>query len=199
MKNLFYVFLIWSSLGTKAQETYSINGTVSDEKGMTLPGATVFIANTTYSNASDNEGKFSFDKIKPGTYEVVVKMVGFEPDIQNVTIIDKPVIITANITSLKTVTIHSPHDPNRAKYMEWLTRNFIGETLNATRCKILNPDVLKFHFDQKTGILKASADEFVIIENKALGYTIKYLINRFESIILTITNALMAATLILRK
>jgi hypothetical protein len=184
MKNLFYFFLIMSSLGTKAQQTYSISGQVTDEKGITLPGATVFIANTTYINASDNEGKFSFDKIRPGTYEVVAKMIGFEPDIQSVTISDRSITITAKlkeaITGLKTVTINSPHDPNRAKYMEWFTRNFIGETLNATRCKILNPDVLKFHFDQKTGILNASADEFVIIENMALGYTIKYLINKFE-------------------
>jgi len=180
MKNLFYVFLIFICLGTKAQDTFSISGQVKDEKGLSLRGATVFIANTTYINASDNEGKFSFDKIRPGTYEVVVKMIGFEPDIQNVTIIDKPVSITANITSLKTVTIRSPHDPNREKYMEWFVKNFIGQTANAAECKILNPEVLKFHFDQKTGILKASADEFVVIENKALGYTIKYLITSFE-------------------
>lgn len=36
---------IFTGITAKAQETYSIKGTVSDEKGETLPGATAFLAN----------------------------------------------------------------------------------------------------------------------------------------------------------
>jgi hypothetical protein len=40
--------------------------------------------------------------------------------------------------------------------------------------------VIRFDYDKDTRILNASADEFIIVENKALGYRIKYLLKYFE-------------------
>ena len=40
--------------------------------------------------------------------------------------------------------------------------------------------MLNFNFDKEKKILKASADEFLIVENKALGYQLKYLLTDFE-------------------
>jgi len=183
MKNLLCILLVFISFAAKSQQTYSINGTVNDEKGITLPGATVFITNSRYVVATDNEGKFSFGNVRPGTYEVVVKMVGFDPGIQSVTVRNKPMNLTVtlkeSITALKAVTISAAPDPDREKYMELFMKNFIGETINAQQCKLLNPGVLRFKFDKNENILHASADEFVIVKNNALGYTVKYLLTEF--------------------
>jgi len=182
MKSLLFILLIFVAFGARAQ-TYSITGTVSDEKGP-LPGATVFLVNTKIATATDGSGKFILSNMQPGTYEVVVKMLGFEPSIQNVIINEKPVNITIrlkeSITALKAVTIIGSPDPNRELYLTWFIRYFIGETVNAEKCKLLNPEALHFHFDKDKRILTASADEFLAVDNKALGYKLKYLLTEFE-------------------
>jgi hypothetical protein len=71
-------------------------------------------------------------------------------------------------------------DPYRKQRLEIFKANFIGTSPNATKSKIINPDVIRFDYDQDTRILNASADEFIIVENKALGYRIKYLLKYFE-------------------
>ena len=57
--------------------------------------------------------------------------------------------------------------------------NFIGTTENAEDCSIKNISALHFHFSKKTNRLGVSADEPLIIENLALGYSIKYQLEEF--------------------
>jgi hypothetical protein len=85
MKRLIYTLLLFASLGANAQETFSVNGVVNDKKGSVIPGATVFIANSKFITATDNVGAFNLGNLKSGTYEVVIKMLGFEPFIRNIT------------------------------------------------------------------------------------------------------------------
>jgi len=185
MKKLLFILLLFINFAAKAQQTYSINGTVSDGKGVTLPGATVFITNSKYIQATNNEGKFSFNNLTPGTYEVVVKLLGFEPDIQSVTIRERSANLTArlkeSITALKGVNISGGRDIYRERYLALFIKNFLGETVNAQQCKLLNPDALSFHYNKNNDFrLTATADDFLVVENKALGYTLKYLLTAFD-------------------
>jgi len=173
-----------SQVDVVVQQTYSISGTVNDEKGEPLPGVTVFLSNTKSAAATDGDGKFSLGGLQPGPYELNVKMLGFDADIQVIKIIDKPVNITvklnANSIILKTVTINSKPDPKREKYMKMFIKNFIGQSVNSAQCKILNPEVLYFHYNSTNSILTAYADDLLIIENDGLGYQLKYLLKHFE-------------------
>ncbi len=166
------------------QQTYAISGTVTDEKGVPLPGATVFLSNTKSAAATDGDGKFSLGGLQPGPYELNVKMLGFDADIQVIKIIDKSVNITvklnANSIMLKAVTINSKPDPKREKYMKMFIKNFIGQSVNSAQCKILNPEVLYFHYNSVNNILTAYADDLLVIENDGLGYRLKYLLKHFE-------------------
>jgi len=81
---------------------------------------------------------------------------------------------------LKAVTINSKPDPKREKYMKMFIKNFIGESVNSAQCKILNPEVLYFHYNSANNILTAYADDLLIIENDGLGYRLKYLLKHFE-------------------
>ena len=167
------------------QQTYSIIGTVRDEKGELLPGATVFISNSTYIQATNKEGKFSFGNIRPGTYEVVVKMIGFVTNTQTITLREKAVkldiVLKESITNLNAVTITGPPKPKPSnRDIRWFFNNFIGTSPNAAQCKILNPDVLNIVPEKKGQYkLEASTKDFLEIENDALGYKIKYLLKKF--------------------
>jgi len=178
---LFYVMLLSASL-LKAQEKSSISGTVVDEKHLTLPGATVFLTSTKSITVCDNNGKFSLPGVVPGNYELVVKMMGFEPYVKPIKLGDKPLVVNVqlkpNAQVLKEVKIRPDYD--RVKHLAIFKKQFLGETYNAKECKLLNPDVLYFNYDKGTKSLIATADEFLSIQNTALGYTLKYLLTNFE-------------------
>jgi len=168
----------------QARETYSINGRVTDAKGETLPGATVFLTNSKIVTIVNGDGVFSLNVLQPGTYELVVKMLGYNSYNQNVTIQKQSISITIklseNTTALNEVVINAKTDPNRARYLRLFTENFIGKSANAAQCKILNPDVIKLHYDKDKDILEAHSDDFIVIENLALGYKINYLLSHFK-------------------
>ncbi|MCD8740777.1 hypothetical protein LT679_09215 [Mucilaginibacter roseus] len=56
----------------------------------------------------------------------------------------------------------------------------MGETTNSKKCRIVNPEVINLVHDKKAGILNAYKDDIIIIENKALGYTIRYSLTNFS-------------------
>jgi TonB-dependent SusC/RagA subfamily outer membrane receptor len=184
MKRLFYIVLLFFSIGTNAQQTYSISGKVTDEKGESLPGATVFLANSKLMTTVNASGSFTLTGLQPGTYDLVVKMLGYNPYNQSVTIQKEPVNIniklSENNTLLNEVVIKGKTDPDRARYLKLFIKNFIGESANSAACKILNPEVIQFRYDKAKEILYARSDEFIQIENSALGYKINYLLTRFE-------------------
>ncbi len=184
MKKLICILLIFTGFWAKAQETYSISGKVTDVKGETLPGATVFLTNSKMVTLVNGDGVFSLSGLQPGTYELVIKMVGYNSYNQNVNIQKQSVNInaklSANATTLNEIVINAKTDPNRAKYLQLFTENFIGKSANAAQCKILNPDVIKLHYDKDKDILEAHSNDFIVIENQALGYKVNYLLTHFQ-------------------
>ncbi len=77
--------------------------------------------------------------------------------------------------ALKEVKIRANFD--REKYYQIFKTQFLGHSENAKQCQILNPDVLDIDFDAHRLIV--SADKFIEIENKALGYKLRYLLTDF--------------------
>lgn len=54
-----------------------ISGTVTNEEGLPLTGATVRVGNTTLGAVTDSEGTYSITSIPVGSKTVVVKLIGF--------------------------------------------------------------------------------------------------------------------------
>jgi hypothetical protein len=166
----------------KAQQTFDINGEVRDEANGHIPGATVFIINTTIATATDINGIFHLKNIKPGNYQVMIKLIGYEPFL-------KKIIISDQNLSLQVQLFPNPRRLNQVVIkpdQEWFNnlamfkRHFLGETENAANNTIANPDVLFFDLDKKSNILRASASDFLTVKNNGLGYTLKYLLTGFE-------------------
>ncbi|MFA6277340.1 MAG: carboxypeptidase-like regulatory domain-containing protein [Pedobacter sp.] len=164
-----------------SQNTFSITGVVKDNKE-TLPGAGVYVSGYKIATATDAEGKFRLPNLKPGSYDILVQMMGYLPFSKNIIISDKSVqvefVLKENAVMLNEVVIRV--DPNRQKYINQFKQYFIGTSPNAKACKIINPQVLRVDYDITTSTLTVKTDEFLIIENKALGYRIKYMLDYFE-------------------
>lgn len=164
-----------------AQSNFTISGTVRDDKE-TIPGAAVYLSGTKISTITNVDGKFTLSKLPAGSYDVLIQVVGYLPYSKNIIISNKniyiDVLIKANAVMLNEVVIKP--DPNRLAYLSLFKEFFIGRTPNAKECKILNSNVLNINYDKDEKLLSVSSNEFLIIENKALGYRIKYLLKNFE-------------------
>lgn len=176
------VFLFCTTMLSHAQNLYSITGQVRDKKGETLPGAGIYLSGYTTATVTNMDGKFGLNKLKPGSYEVVVQMMGFLPYSKSVIISDKSVdikiVLAENTIMLNEVVILA--DPDREKNLQTFKEFFIGRTPNSQKCKILNPNVLYTKFDRNVNVLRVTSNEFLVVENKALGYRLKYMLNLFE-------------------
>ncbi|WP_443946269.1 carboxypeptidase-like regulatory domain-containing protein [Pedobacter sp. AW1-32] len=175
------VLLFFTGLQLSAQNTFTISGQVRDDKGG-LPGASIYLSGYKIATVADNDGRFRLLNLKPGSYDILVQMVGYLPYSKSVIVSDKSVevnlILKENVAQLEEVVIRA--DPNRQKYINQFKDFFIGKTPNAAQCKILNPQVLNVDYDATNSTLTVSTTEFLIVENKALGYRLKYMLDHFE-------------------
>ena len=74
------LFLLAGSCFVIAQENPHNAGTVTDSKGVPIPGASVSIsagANKLAEQLTDMDGSFRFDKVQPGAYQLTTEIVGF--------------------------------------------------------------------------------------------------------------------------
>ena len=76
------IFFIFSCLIVFAQNTGTISGVVTDSVQRPLEGATVLLVTgpkdaPVKSALSDDKGAFVFEKVKFGTYKLVISMTGF--------------------------------------------------------------------------------------------------------------------------
>ncbi len=177
----FLVLLLFFSTRLLAQDGYVISGIVKDKKEV-LPGAAVYVSGYKIATVTNGDGKFTLPKLAPGKYDILVQMIGYAPMSKNIIIANEPVQITItlteNTTLLKEVVIKP--DPNRPFYIAMFKDNFIGKTPNAAQCKLLNTEVLIINDDKQNKLLTITASDFLIIENQALGYRLKYLLEDFE-------------------
>lgn len=184
MKPIYYILLTFTLLFTSVtgfgQGSFSILGQVSDEKGVAVKGATVFISGSQIITTTNDEGKFIFNNITAGTYQLTVQLLGYYPFTQNVLVQVRSinVDITLKVKSIMLNTVKIGGEGNWAKNYEIFKAQFLGSSDNAKKCEILNPQVLSFGSVKK--VLTAEAEEFLIIENKQLGYRIHYLLKDFQ-------------------
>lgn len=181
----FTISFILISLCCFAQ--YNVTGRIiSQADTKPVANVSVFLSNATIGSITDTNGSFNLSNIKPGNYTLVISVVGFDSYSQIIT------INSSNI-DLQTLTIYPKSialgevkikanagaDPERPRYMALFTGEFLGNTDIAKECKILNPELLDFNYDGANSALTASSIDFLVIENNALGYKIKYLLKNF--------------------
>lgn len=147
-----------------------------------LPFANVFLNNTQIGTTTTEKGEFALNNIPEGVYDLVVSYIGYEVASQTVKISNSNAPLEIALTPKSTVLaeIIVEEDKNWQSNYDFFVESFIGRTPLASQCEIVNPDILYLKYDYDSLILKARTDEFLVIENKALGYRIKYLLVSFR-------------------
>jgi hypothetical protein len=156
---------------------------ISSASNNGVPKASVFLNNATFGTATNDDGTFSLRGVKPGQYDLIVSTIGYEEYTQKVLVgagpINLNISLTPKVMMMREVVITSNADWK--KNFEQFKKDFIGTTDNAKFCKIENSRILNLTYTRKTQTLEASTDEFLVMENDALGYRVKFLLSEFSS------------------
>lgn len=180
---LFAITLLSSQ--SYAQSSFTLKGLVKDAStGEILPFATVFFAETTYGTTTNEEGFYQLEVKSGGTYDLIVKFLGYKTYVAQVTlgeteVAEFDILIEADAKDLGSFVVTANKDRNWRNNMITFRKIFLGESENARECRILNEEVVDFIDDGMKGTLEAFSNEPIIIENKALGYKITYYLEKF--------------------
>ncbi len=182
----FFCLLVCSNILAQETATVTVSGRIVDEKtSQPLRNVNVFLAHTMMGSATDDDGYFEIESVPLGTYELVVSHVGYVFQ-QRQLKLDHPrdrhfeIAITARVMLLDEVEVDAARPKQWYTNLEEFERYFLGQSPNASSCKIMNPEVLAFRraSDKR---LTAEAQDMLIIENRALGYRLNYVLLSFEA------------------
>ena len=179
--SILFVFLL-SSVLLFAQ--HSISGKVVDaETGTPLQGASVFAQNTTIGAVTDSEGAFRLS-LGRGGYELNITFTGYQNAQRNVVAGTTDTLfiqLKKEEKSMSEVIITSSNEvaDGWEKHGSFFLQHFIGATPFADSVTLLNPEVLKFYFVKRTNKIKVLATEPLQIQNRALGYNLRYALDSF--------------------
>ncbi len=93
MQNRQILLIILTVVGLSNEWAYaqSLRGTVTDEAGEPLAGATVVVKNTTQGTATDPKGKYSLNQLPTGQHTLVVSYLGYQSQQLPITLSEKEV------------------------------------------------------------------------------------------------------------
>ena len=161
-------------------------GTVHDaETNTPLPGAHVFIAASMIGTTTDSTGRFQLDGIPRGAHRLYVSMLGYEPVtidtlVQETTTDTLAIQLQPTVLESEGVTVEAERDEEWYERLQKFERLFIGTSNRADQCTLLNPEVLAFE-TKWWGRFEAMARAPLLIENRALGYRIRYHLDEFRA------------------
>jgi hypothetical protein len=174
--------LLFSAFSLTSFAQFVITGTVMDSSSREpLSKASVFCQNTTLGTVTNKDGEFSLS-LKSGGYDLIFSYTGYQTQTVRVTENNKlEILLIKEDKSLGEVVLKNTNEvaDGWEKYGSFFTANFIGATPNASKCNLLNPEVLKFYYYKRSNKLKVLATDALQISNNALGYNMRYQLDSF--------------------
>lgn len=148
-----------------------------------LLGVNIFFSKTTWGSTTSEDGYYSIKSMPPGKYELVVSMIGYETERQEMSF-NPSENFTMNFRLspqsilMNEIIVTSKSNKEWRKNYSVFKKSFLGSSRNGEQCTILNEYVLSF--TNNDNYFKAVASQPLEIENSELGYKIFYYLDDFE-------------------
>jgi hypothetical protein len=168
-----------------AQQRGVITGTVTSEDGRPLQGAHVYLAGTMQGAIAGQDGSFRLAQLPLGAHRVVASMLGYELETREV-LLREPAeyevrfVMREAIHELGVVEVSAREQRRWQRRLARFKQTLFGTSTFADSLSLLNPEVLDFSV--RFGKLTATARAPLEIENRALGYHLRYDLTVFEAL-----------------
>ncbi|HTY39414.1 MAG TPA: carboxypeptidase-like regulatory domain-containing protein [Bacteroidota bacterium] len=182
---LLLLFTLSEDVSAQVTPKATIRGRVVDDStGTPLPLANVFVSNSTIGTSADADGRFELKGVPIGFQQIVASIVSYKPMSINVQLSDSLVRVVefrlkAQPVQISAVDVEAKDPVEWKKHLQKFLETFFGKTKNAERCRIMNPEVLDFSFDEENEQLTATARAPIEIDNQALGYHVRLILVLF--------------------
>ncbi|MBO0930436.1 carboxypeptidase-like regulatory domain-containing protein [Fibrella aquatilis] len=152
--------------------------------GQPLPFASVYLNGSTQGTTTNERGQFTLPNVALGSVELVISYTGFSTVRQALRITDttpKPVAVALSplANQLADVVVRVKQDKTWLKQLKQFEADLFGSSSYAGECVLTNPQVVEFETSGNT--LFATAREVLVIDNRALGYRLRYTLQGFRS------------------
>ncbi len=178
---LVFMFLV---VATGAIGQQKLHGKVSNENGQPLSNASIFISGTKIGTTTDIAGEFRLNAPLTGSFKLVATYIGYKTVLQSLNAESNPqninFIMKPASNQLKGIIVTSHSNNNWKRWGTVFTDGFIGKSVFAGKCKIINQDVIGFDYDEEKNVLHAYASEPIIVRNEDLGYIISVSLTNFD-------------------
>jgi hypothetical protein len=170
---------------TMAQNGIITGKVVAKDSKSPIARASVFLSNSSFGTITSADGDFTLNNLRPGQYTLVVTILGYADYTQTVLVTETPIKLNIEMEQ-KAIELHEVVISNssradwRRNYAQFV-KEFIGIDQNAKYCEIINPQILNFTYHKTQQVLVAYTDDFLIVENRGLGYRVKFLLKNFKS------------------
>lgn len=160
-------------------QPFSIQGTVTDASSRkSLPGAHVFINQSLKADRTDSSGQYSLKEIDDRTFEVVVSLAGYQTVTYRAT--PQKQLTTIKFELIPVSPVAGEDADGWRKWGRFFLNNFLGATPNGVESEVLNPEVLRFRYNDSTREISVEATDILQIINEGLGYMINYKLEVFK-------------------
>jgi len=164
-----------------------IKGTVQDlNSGIPINYATAYFNGTFLGTYADQNGYFEIDISRNKSMSLIISALGY----YSVTVSDPApekyykIYLEPKEFVLNEVTVSakgSARSRRERKENNLIFKpEFLGRTVNAMKCEIINEGDITLNYNLSQDTLKAMSSNPIIIHNKALGYKITYFLDKFE-------------------
>jgi hypothetical protein len=147
----------------------------NNNTGLPVPGASVYLNNTTYGTFTNDEGRFTLGISNIFAGDLIVIAAGYEQLAYKLSLNNaekKLFVFKLEVKEKRPGGFVPMMDAGRQHLLNIFKANFLGVTEEAESCSIMNPDAVYFIINKN--IVYAYADTTLIINNKLLGYTIAF-------------------------
>jgi len=159
-----------------------ITGTVFDKTtNETLEGASVYFDGTTIGSITDIYGNYKIDISKSSNAPLVISFIGYKTKVFQLNNIEDnfKIYLDENPDELNEVFLETDIW-SREKKMRFFKSEFLGKTISARYCRIVNQKDISLRYNSSNNTLLAFSDKPIIVINKYLGYKTTYNLIDFE-------------------
>jgi hypothetical protein len=147
-----------------------------------ISAAHIFFANYQSGTYSDDSGYFDLQIPDEFPLQLVISHVTYNSKTINIDSYLKDSVLNVQLTprveALEEVNISASIDKEWNRSLKHFIGAFLGNSENSRKCSIVNPHVI--NFTNEDGLLRAVADNLIVIENLSTGYKLHFLLEYFS-------------------